>query len=101
MGMEPDDPNAPRRGSRSGREFLAVMFAAVLTSSLCSVFFAVMAGWTALLASFAVGCVGTSGALWWQFRGRQRFPLKKPPRVSLLSARRSSDTERLVRFVSQ
>lgn len=84
MGIEPDDPNAPRRGSRSGRELLTVMVAVLLASSLCSVFFAVMAGLTALLASFAVWCVGTSGAFWWQFCGRERFPLKKPPRVSLV-----------------
>ena len=84
MGKEPGDPNAPRRGSRSGRELLTVMLAVLLVSSLCSVFFAVMAAWPAFLASFAVWCASTSGGLWWQFRGRQRFPLKKPPRVSLL-----------------
>ena len=81
VGKEPNYLNSPKRGARSGRELLTVMIAAMLASSLCSVFFAVMAGSTALLASFAVLCVSGSGGFWWQYRGRQRFPLKAEPKV--------------------
>lgn len=75
--------NNPKFGCRSGREMLVLLASGMLLGMLGSTTVVLLGFPNALVASAALMAVASGAGCWWQFRGRERLPPKKPPRISL------------------